>query len=339
MPGIPESRLLPAIDAALAAPGRLIRLPPELRAGFQAGQDAARRPFNRACVASMALLFSAFWVLQFRSAPELVFLSGLLRFGVYLPFAMLFLVLDHTDRLGRLYNPALLAAAVLPGLISAVLCLQTTSTTAMSDVRATTLILLGTGMVWRQILPMVVTHVGVSTTAYIVSISLSPVVPAFELGALIFTESAIAITVIMYNFQIENRNRREFLLNLTERIYRVELAAHNHFLLKQTQTDGLTGVANRRCFDETLATAWQTCLDSAQPISLIMVDVDHFKKFNDHYGHQGGDECLVRASYLKINKALILNDNFSIKGGLLATPRPPEDRKPFAGRRSVGPIR
>ncbi|SDD91632.1 sensor domain-containing diguanylate cyclase [Belnapia rosea] len=56
--------------------------------------------------------------------------------------------------------------------------------------------------------------------------------------------------------------------------------------------DGLTGVANRRSFDEALGRAWAHCMQAGLPVSLILVDVDRFKAFNDHYGHQGGDGCL-----------------------------------------------
>jgi diguanylate cyclase (GGDEF)-like protein len=57
-------------------------------------------------------------------------------------------------------------------------------------------------------------------------------------------------------------------------------------------TDGLTGVANRRAFDEKLEAEWRRCGRAQVPVALIMVDIDHFKNFNDHYGHQAGDACL-----------------------------------------------
>jgi len=52
-----------------------------------------------------------------------------------------------------------------------------------------------------------------------------------------------------------------------------------------TLTDGLTGVANRRAFDENLDAEWRRCARAQVPMSLIMVDIDHFKNFNDAYGH------------------------------------------------------
>lgn len=56
--------------------------------------------------------------------------------------------------------------------------------------------------------------------------------------------------------------------------------------------DGLTGVANRRWFDERLQVEWLRCRRNRQPLALIMIDLDQFKPYNDHYGHQAGDDCL-----------------------------------------------
>jgi diguanylate cyclase (GGDEF)-like protein len=71
-----------------------------------------------------------------------------------------------------------------------------------------------------------------------------------------------------------------------------ELNTANKELQRLSTTDGLTGLANRRFFDEISAREWRRCERMKKPMSLVMVDVDHFKKYNDTYGHQGGDECL-----------------------------------------------
>lgn len=64
--------------------------------------------------------------------------------------------------------------------------------------------------------------------------------------------------------------------------------------------DGLTGIANRRIFDTTLDKEWNLAQRNCWPLSLIMIDIDFFKPYNDHYGHQGGDDCLQRVA-LAIN--------------------------------------
>jgi diguanylate cyclase (GGDEF)-like protein len=63
-------------------------------------------------------------------------------------------------------------------------------------------------------------------------------------------------------------------------------------LARLVKLDGMTGLANRRAFDEALRREWSRCALAETPISLLLVDVDRFKALNDHYGHQTGDECL-----------------------------------------------
>ena len=71
-----------------------------------------------------------------------------------------------------------------------------------------------------------------------------------------------------------------------------QLNAANKELQRLSTTDGLTGIANRRMFDELSIREWRRCERMKKPIALVMLDIDSFKLFNDHYGHQMGDECL-----------------------------------------------
>lgn len=70
------------------------------------------------------------------------------------------------------------------------------------------------------------------------------------------------------------------------------LKRQNDILRSLALLDGLTGVANRRNFDEQLERSWQQSLREQTALSVIMIDVDYFKRYNDHYGHQQGDRCL-----------------------------------------------
>jgi diguanylate cyclase (GGDEF)-like protein len=71
-----------------------------------------------------------------------------------------------------------------------------------------------------------------------------------------------------------------------------ELASANRELEKLSRQDGLTGIANRRYFDNYLSSEIKRASRDRQPLSLILADVDYFKAFNDYYGHQAGDDCL-----------------------------------------------
>lgn len=84
----------------------------------------------------------------------------------------------------------------------------------------------------------------------------------------------------------------------------VRARARTHLTLKYqsdllrniAMIDGLTGAPNRRRFDESLQTEWSRCARDKLPLSLAMIDVDFFKRYNDTYGHQAGDGCLVAVS-------------------------------------------
>ena len=90
-----------------------------------------------------------------------------------------------------------------------------------------------------------------------------------------------------------------------------ELQALNQKLEAMSTTDSLTGIANRRRFDAVLANEWERAKRLGQPLTVAMVDVDWFKKFNDRYGHQAGDECLRRV-------ALTLSASIGRAGDLVA---------------------
>jgi diguanylate cyclase (GGDEF)-like protein len=75
-----------------------------------------------------------------------------------------------------------------------------------------------------------------------------------------------------------------------------DLKAANEKLTQLSQVDGLTGIANRRMFDESVEKEWRRMIRGKSPMSLILADVDFFKSYNDLYGHQMGDSCLIKVA-------------------------------------------
>jgi len=80
-------------------------------------------------------------------------------------------------------------------------------------------------------------------------------------------------------------------------------------------TDGLTQVANRRCFDEKIQMEWQRLLREKGYLSLILLDIDYFKYYNDCYGHQDGDTCLIQVAQTAANQLKRPADLFARYGG------------------------
>lgn len=85
--------------------------------------------------------------------------------------------------------------------------------------------------------------------------------------------------------------------NINERkLAEQKLQEANELLQHLSSIDGLTGISNRRTFDERVEIEWKRSLRNSKPISLIMFDIDYFKAYNDTYGHQGGDGCLKQVA-------------------------------------------
>ncbi len=79
--------------------------------------------------------------------------------------------------------------------------------------------------------------------------------------------------------------------------------------------DGLTGVSNRRMFDSIMEVEWTNAIRNKQPLSVILIDIDYFKQYNDFYGHIQGDDCLKRVAKVLGSAATRSRDFFGRFGG------------------------
>lgn len=99
---------------------------------------------------------------------------------------------------------------------------------------------------------------------------------------------------------------------------RMRLSLANRKLQEQANRDGLTGLLNRRAMDLQVDQSWDEAVRVSRPYSLLMIDVDNFKKYNDHYGHLAGDECLRRVAACLASQINQLNADRTAPGAFVA---------------------
>jgi diguanylate cyclase (GGDEF)-like protein len=75
-----------------------------------------------------------------------------------------------------------------------------------------------------------------------------------------------------------------------------DLQAHKEILSRMSYVDGLTSIANRRHLNECLESEWNRAKRTGRQLALMLLDLDYFKQFNDHYGHGAGDDCLIKVA-------------------------------------------
>ncbi len=109
---------------------------------------------------------------------------------------------------------------------------------------------------------------------------------------------AVATIGLMTSFSNEMHIRNHYFKLRDISTERRRLKRDNDSLHYLAQFDPLTGLANRRQFDEVYTKEWRRAERNRMPISLCMIDIDHFKQYNDHYGHPTGDQCLVKIGAL-----------------------------------------
>lgn len=111
--------------------------------------------------------------------------------------------------------------------------------------------------------------------------------------ALCYMAAAAAITLVG-NYRLEKSMRGSYLLLLREKLQAQQIRDRNAELSLISYTDPLTGIANRRRFDEEFAKVWSDAKRSGEILALLMIDIDFFKRYNDAFGHPAGDACLER---------------------------------------------
>ncbi len=268
---------------------------PGLESRYQAESDEQSRAHNRVTMLGLIAVYDLFIIQEILAIPETVRLSVWLRFGLLTPAAALWACLDWRGVMGRWNRAAVTALGVAPTLFASLEASLTVSPAALPNIQAIPLIQLFVLTSRLSLIQAAIAN-SLACVSYITAILICPVVPMNFLPSMILSDLAIGIASMAYAVRVDRRERKVFLLVQQAEHRRAALAEQNTVLTELSQVDALTGLANRRAFDEALAARWTEALEKGEPLGLIMIDIDHFKRYNDHYGHQGGDDCLRRVA-------------------------------------------
>jgi len=167
----------------------------------------------------------------------------------------------------------------------------------------------GAGVAWLHVIAA--THgVNLISTVIIVTIFIY-----FMLGMLFYAALGAALAVLMFYLivaAVAGLGMEQILIDAGVLVsanlicamvcHSLERANRTNFLeerllIEMASRDGLTGIHNRRLFDEHIDRIWPQALRDRIPLALMLIDIDHFKAYNDHYGHQAGDECLRQVAW------------------------------------------
>ncbi|HEY4210116.1 MAG TPA: diguanylate cyclase [Steroidobacteraceae bacterium] len=269
-------------SSAVAAVDRLgwlrLRFPGELESEFLLSYRASARRWVRMSVLvalSTVLGFAVIdhWVLVGPHLPR----ADMVRFGLQLPLVLIILVLTTERFYGRWYQPSIQVAAPLFGLGTVVMATQASPEqlplVAARLLLATFYFYSMLGLTFRAALRSNLLVMGAYGVAALLG-AVSHNVAIYQLFVL-FCANLIGGSGC---FALEHANRVAFL----ERRRLSEVAMH----------DGLTGLLNRAALEDQVRRLWQHAERDRLPVSVVLIDIDHFKAYNDRYGHQAGDRCL-----------------------------------------------
>jgi diguanylate cyclase (GGDEF)-like protein len=280
------------IEGELARKGSHVRFrDDELEVKYRAERHEQSRLYNRIAVLLLIGLFDIYPLSELMAVPNIVGLTVFLRVGVATPITFVLAFLDWRGLLGRWFGAC---AAFVPFMASALCAVEIHFIPSASSVAyAYGAPLCALSLQCLHLSPKQASWAVVGSAAvYILALAMWSAVPAAQMPLLMMDDFAMAFLALLMCVRMDLRDRRAFLLRGQAEIGRVKLAGQNVRLAKLSSVDALTGVANRRSFDETLSALLPAGERRPREVSLVIFDVDHFKKYNDAVGHVLGDDCL-----------------------------------------------
>jgi diguanylate cyclase (GGDEF)-like protein len=280
------------IERELARRGSHLRFrDAPLEAEYRAERHQQSRLYNRIAVLLLIALFDTYPLTELKAVPDIVGFAAFLRLGIATPVTCALSLLDWRNRLGRRFGDC---AAFVPFMATVICAAEMPFIPSASSVAyAYGAALCALALQCLHLSPRQATlAVLASQAVYIVALLTLSLVPPAQIPLLVMDDVAMGSLALLMCVRMDLRDRRAFLLRALAEIGRAKMARQNAWLARLSSVDALTGVANRRCFDETLSALLSTAERRRREVSLVIFDVDHFKKYNDAAGHVSGDHCL-----------------------------------------------
>ncbi|MFZ2991016.1 diguanylate cyclase domain-containing protein [Ideonella sp.] len=269
-----------------------LAFPADMEAQFEAdtGQRRARELVWTGLAA--LLVYNLFLFNDQLNRPETLSTAIFWRLGVVSPYGLLMLALVWRG-LTPIWREAAMASTLLVAMLGSGMIFQaTTSTATLYDPFTFSLFFLAGQIVYqlRFRVALVYAGLGILLAGFLLlgPGEMPPTAASFAMGLMLAT----ALFTTLAGYRLERAERHAYLLirRETERSLVAWRAADSMAWL--AQTDALTQVANRRAFDLELPKRWAHAAEQDQSMAALMIDIDHFKRFNDRHGHPAGDACL-----------------------------------------------
>ncbi|GAB3545095.1 GGDEF domain-containing protein [Noviherbaspirillum agri] len=291
-PVLQEDEVLPQFEPDRSFWMRRKKFPPRMEAAFQAEMDRWReqRAVKNGLIA--VLLYSAFAISDFFMVPDIYQQAWTIRFLLVIPLMLL-----CTFTVYKIGQPAwreavLAATSVLAGISLAWIAgLSTHPNAPHYQTGITLIILFGNIVLSLRFRSALLSSVLMAAVYAFMLLRVPAVLPEVRFNYWLFSFSAVVISLVA-NYRMDQDQRRAYIARAREQTRNAELSHAVELLAKLSAEDALTHIANRREFDRRLDVEWSRARRDRHPLALIMIDVDQFKNFNDHYGHPAGDACL-----------------------------------------------
>ncbi len=282
------------VDRVLAQGFPLLTFPQGLEQRFMKASEARRRLMVLAAIWGSMILFAGMLIADLMMSPDVLPFAFIVRCVVYPALVLTLMGAMRRKRASRLNEWLVAMLGISASLLEALIILACKDSYAIARVVEFNIILVFICALARFWPALVSAASILMLHGYLIT-----ALPD-STGVLDFDTTLLTLTTMVFllygNYRLEHDERLAFLLNEREQSLNEALTRARDRLMHMATTDTLTKVANRRYFEGFLAECWQRAVTERRALSLIMIDIDDFKAYNDRYGHQAGDRCLAEVA-------------------------------------------